>query len=363
MLPLLKVRTFRLLKLDILCSLLLILSAEITLPLQDHDMSAYANVEIGSPGQNFTLLFDPGSSVTWVGANKKYHETSSSKKTSQNVSVAYGSGRFGGYEYVDKISFGGVSFNQNIGVAVESEGIPEGVDGLMAVGPTNLSIGTLMPNEKQHVPAILDNLIKEHMVDDAVMTINGTSITFGAASGDNLQYTPVTTNSPASNFWGLDLSFGLGDTPLSRKVSGIIDHGSTLNMLPASAFRKFIEESGAKRDTATGLPVLDSCDELGPLVLDMGSAKISIPAEQYRWPADKYDLIQGKPGLCYLALGATASDESSFHARPNAKFRSSSVYRAITGGGEDVDFILGYNTLKHRSVVLDKDGSRIGFSD
>ena len=57
-----------------------------------------ADVQIGSPPTSYTLLIDTGSSNTWVGADKPYTQTSSSKATGNTVSVSYGSGGFSGYE-------------------------------------------------------------------------------------------------------------------------------------------------------------------------------------------------------------------------------------------------------------------------
>jgi Eukaryotic aspartyl protease len=45
-----------------------------------------------------TLLIDTGSSNTWLGAQKAYVKTSTSKSTGQSVSVTYGSGSFSGTE-------------------------------------------------------------------------------------------------------------------------------------------------------------------------------------------------------------------------------------------------------------------------
>lgn len=57
-----------------------------------------ASVGVGSPATQYNLLIDTGSSNTWVGASKKYVQTSSSKNTGGSVSVSYGSGSFSGAE-------------------------------------------------------------------------------------------------------------------------------------------------------------------------------------------------------------------------------------------------------------------------
>ncbi|KIL65639.1 hypothetical protein M378DRAFT_23970 [Amanita muscaria Koide BX008] len=60
-----------------------------------------ASVGIGNPPTQYTLLIDTGSSNIWVGANKSYIKTSTSKVTKDSVSVSYGSGKFtGGKKYI-----------------------------------------------------------------------------------------------------------------------------------------------------------------------------------------------------------------------------------------------------------------------
>ena len=44
-----------------------------------------ASVGVGSPATDYTLLIDTGSSNTWVGAQKKYKKTSTSKDTGKGV--------------------------------------------------------------------------------------------------------------------------------------------------------------------------------------------------------------------------------------------------------------------------------------
>lgn len=57
-----------------------------------------ASVGVGSPATSYDLLIDTGSSNTWLGADKSYVKTSTSKSTGKKVSVSYGSGSFSGTE-------------------------------------------------------------------------------------------------------------------------------------------------------------------------------------------------------------------------------------------------------------------------
>ena len=57
-----------------------------------------ASVGVGKPPTNYDLLIDTGSSNTWLGADKSYTQTSTSKSTGKSIAVFYGSGFFAGTE-------------------------------------------------------------------------------------------------------------------------------------------------------------------------------------------------------------------------------------------------------------------------
>jgi hypothetical protein len=48
-----------------------------------------------------------------------------------------------------------------------------------------------------------------------------------------LNYTPITSTKPASNYWGIDqtITYGESGTPILGQSSGIVDTGTTLLLL------------------------------------------------------------------------------------------------------------------------------------
>jgi cathepsin E len=100
--------------------------ASVSLPIDDEFTYIIVEVGVGSPTRDFTLLADTGSSNTWVGAQKSYQESETSKETGNHVSVSYSSGEFSGTEYTDTWLMGGVEVTEQfIGVATKSEGFPD----------------------------------------------------------------------------------------------------------------------------------------------------------------------------------------------------------------------------------------------
>jgi Eukaryotic aspartyl protease len=101
-----------------------------------------------------------GSSSTWVGADKLYIKTSTSKPTGDSVSIRYGIGKFAGLEYIDQVTLDPILVikHQSIGDANFTKGISY-MDGVLGIGPTILTEGTVSYQRK--VPTVTDTLWTE----------------------------------------------------------------------------------------------------------------------------------------------------------------------------------------------------------
>jgi cathepsin E len=77
-------------------------------------------------------------------------------------SVEYGSGSFSGTEFTDTVSLGSglTATKQSIGVASTSTGF-DGVDGILGIGPVDLTEDTLSPATTSTIPTITDNLFSQ----------------------------------------------------------------------------------------------------------------------------------------------------------------------------------------------------------
>ncbi|KAL5478548.1 hypothetical protein ACEPAI_2732 [Sanghuangporus weigelae] len=191
-----------------------------SLPITNQVVTYVAEVGVGSPSTKYSLIIDTGSSNTWVGAGQHYTKTSTSRPTDQEVSVVYGSGFFIGYEVNDTITFTNdlVIANQSIGVAMASKGF-KGVDGILGIGPTDLTGGTVNPDGSA-IPTVTDNLLSQGRISEKVVGIhfapsskaNDTNgeMTFGAADNSKttgpIVFAPITSTSPSNEFFGIDQS-------------------------------------------------------------------------------------------------------------------------------------------------------------
>lgn len=318
----------------------------VSVSFEDKFIHGVLSVGVGSPASNYDLIVDTGSSNTWVGAAKPYVVTSTSIQTVDTVAVNGRNGNFSGQEYIDQVTIasGLVIPQQSIGVANSSTGF-DGVDGVLGLGPTDLTIGTLAPDSGTTIPTVTDNLFSQGTIREHLVFIASQEITFGGTDPDmfrgSITYVPITSTSPASNYWGIDATFTYGSsgTSILSTTAGIIDHRNSLILLASDSYSTFMGLTGAYTDQATGFPALASCDKLESIFLQIGGTPFEVTVEQYRWPADQYTLIGGNANTCYLAVADLG-----------------------TNSGQGLDFILGYNTLKHFAVVLDTANSQVGIA-
>ncbi|KFX89203.1 hypothetical protein O988_08720 [Pseudogymnoascus sp. VKM F-3808] len=314
----------------------------ITVPFEDKFVNGEVAVDIEKV--TYRLLLDTGSSNTWVGAGKPFTPGPNSKDTGKTVLVEYGSGSMSGKEFLDDVTLGSAIIQgQSIGVASSSKGF-DGVDGVLGLGQTELTKGTV--SGEDIIPTVTDNLFSQGTISENIASIAGGEICFGGVNPEkfkgDITYAPITSTSPASQFWGIDAAFTYGSsgTSLLASTAGIIDHSSTLTLLASGSYSDFLKLTGATQDQTTGLPVMDSCDELEPIFFQIGDVTFEVPVGLYRWPADQNSQIGGDANKCYLAVGDIG-----------------------TPSGEGLDFTLGYNTMKHFTVVFDTGNQRVGIAN
>jgi len=314
-----------------------------------------ANVGVGSPATDYTLLIDTGSSNTWIGADKSYVKTSTSKSTGQKVSVTYGSGSFSGTEYTDTVTLSSslVITNQGLGVASTASGF-DGVDGILGIGPVDLTAGTL-GSSSATIPTVTDNLYSQGTISTESIgifyaptttesTTNG-ELTFGGVDSSKytgtLAYTSLTSTSPASAYWGINQSITYGSTSILSSTAGIVDTGTTLVLIATDAYNKYVKATGAKLDSTTGLLKITSAQysALSSLNFKVGSNTYSLSPNAQIWPRSLNTYIGGTSSGIYLIVGDLGSSS-----------------------GEGLDFIDGYTFLERFYSVFDTTNKRLGFA-
>ncbi|KAI0345956.1 acid protease [Trametopsis cervina] len=321
----------------------------------DAGVTYTASVGVGNPATQYTLLIDTGSSNTWVGAGQKYVKTNTSKSTGARVNVSYGSGQFSGSEFTDTVTLGPslVIQNQSIGVASTAQGFND-VDGILGIGPVDLTSGTLSTG--QPVPTVTDNLFSQGTIaSDSIGISYQPTTSDGAVNGEldfggvdtakttsDVAFVPITSTSPASQYWGIDQSISYGDgTTLLDTTAGIVDTGTTLLMIATDAFKKYESLTGAKLDNTTGLLTIteQQFENLQSMFFNIGGQQYELTANAQIWPRALNSTLGGEEGKIYLVVADMG-----------------------TNSGQGLDFIDGFAFLQRFYSVYDTGNSQIGFA-
>ncbi|OAA50794.1 Peptidase aspartic [Beauveria brongniartii RCEF 3172] len=317
-------------------------------PAENDDVSYVASVAIGSA--SWDLIVDTGSSNTWTGAQKSYVPYSTGNDTGGTVAVSYGSGQFSGEEYVDKVTFAGLTVkSQSIGSASNAVGF-NGVDGIFGLGPVGLTQNTV--SNAATVPTFLDNLYKQGSIPSEVLGVyfkpeagsdtndNNGELTLGGVDSTKytgtLNYVPTLKSGTAAAYWGVSIaSFNYGSTVLASGSTGIVDTGTTLIYIPSAAYSKYLSASGGRTDTSTGL-VSYTTKPTGNFSIKIGTITYTLTPAQYLIPTSQYGFF----GLS-----------------------SSKYYSWIANGGTgSVNTIIGQKFLENYYSVYDTTNARIGFA-
>ncbi|EGO05010.1 hypothetical protein SERLA73DRAFT_82569 [Serpula lacrymans var. lacrymans S7.3] len=330
-------------------------AAAASIPVINEATSYIAQVGVGNPATTYDLIVDTGSSNTWVGAGTAYKETSTSVDTDEPVSVTYGSGSFSGTEYTDTVTLGSLTITtQSIGVAQTSTGF-SGVDGILGIGPLDLTEGTLTDEQDATIPTVTDNLYSQGTIPEAVVGVsfepttseevtNG-ELTFGGTDSTKytgaITYTPLTTTYPASYYWGINESITYGSTTILSETAGIVDTGTTLILIATNAYSKYQSATGATEDNTTGLLRITTSqyDALEDLNFNVDGTTYALTPNGQVWPRSLNTYIGGTSNYVYLIVNSIG-----------------------TPSGEGLDFINGYTFLERFYSVFDTTNSRVGFA-
>jgi len=149
---------------------------EADVPLKNFlDAQYYGTIGIGTPPQNFSVIFDTGSSNLWVPSSKcsssqvacklhnRYdHEASQSYKgAGDEIAIRYGTGSMKGFLGKDTVRVGQLKVrNQGFAEATEEPGITfvfAKFDGILGMGFKELAVKGVTP--------VFDNMVRQKLVN------------------------------------------------------------------------------------------------------------------------------------------------------------------------------------------------------
>ncbi|EYU19381.1 hypothetical protein ABFS82_02G085200 [Erythranthe guttata] len=237
------------------------------------DAQYYGEISIGSPPQNFTVIFDTGSSNLWVPSAKCYFsiacyfhsrfkaaKSSTYTKIGKPCSIQYGSGSISGYFSQDNVLVGDVVVEDQVFIEATREGsltfVLAKFDGIFGLGFQEISVGDAVP--------VWYNMVDQGLVDEKVFSfwLNrdteaevGGEIIFGGVDPDhyigNHTYVPVTEK----GYW----QFAMGDFLIGNQSTGfcedgcsaIVDSGTSLLTGPTTVVTQINHAIGAEGVVST----------------------------------------------------------------------------------------------------------------
>ena len=222
-------------------------ASSIYVPVNNYeDAQYYGPVSIGTPPQNFEVVFDTGSSNLWVASSSCFsigcltHNTYNSAKSStyvkngQSLVIQYGSGGVKGFLSQDTVTWGGaVVKNQVFGEITSEQGTSFAVakfDGILGMAWPAISADSVTP--------VFQNLFSQGGVSPNsfafYLTRNvgqaGSTLTLGGynatLSKNDWAYVPLA----AQDYWRIAIDGILVGTKniAATGIKGIVDSGTSL---------------------------------------------------------------------------------------------------------------------------------------
>jgi hypothetical protein len=275
----------------------------------------YGPISVGTPGQNFNVVFDTGSSNLWVPSkackncfpHPTYDHSASSTYVFNGTTfkIQYGSGPVSGNFSVDSVTVGDVTVTSQIFAEVtDASGLGLAYalgkfDGILGMAYQSIAVGGVMP--------VFQTMLKEGVIDQPIfgvylsnddqtpgeLDIGGTD---SAHYTGSLQYVPVTSQT----YWETKLdSMMLGGKDVTKAVKAVLDTGTSVLAGPTAEVKAIAESVGAVSVPFTPEFTIDcsKVKDLPTLTVNMGGHGFSLNGEDYVINVDDEMCLFGMMGI------------------------------------------------------------------
>jgi hypothetical protein len=251
----------------------------------------YGDIQIGTPGQTFTVIFDTGSSNLWV-PNKKFghhnvYDHAQSKTYKENgteFNIMYGSGPVSGYLSQDAVLLGNLTIKDQFFAEIN---VTKGLGPAYMLGKFDGIFGLAFDTiSVDHLKTPFHHLVEEGLLDEPVFAFylgnnKPGELTFGGV--DKNHYTGdinyIDVISPT--YWTVKLSsVSTQDTNLTSTSKAIIDSGTSLIAGPKDEVRALAKLVGAHQ-FIMGEYII-SCTAPAPdITFELDGHKFTLTKEDY----------------------------------------------------------------------------------
>ncbi|KAM9223716.1 LOW QUALITY PROTEIN: pepsin A-like [Leptosomus discolor] len=272
-------------------------------PLQNYlDNEYFGSITIGTPGQEFTVLFDTGSSNLWVPSvyctseacsnHNRFNPSASSTfvSTNDSVSIAYGTGSMTGILGYDTVTVADINVVNQIFVSETEPGdffyyCP--FDGILGLAFPSIASSGATP--------VFDNMMSENLVAEDLFSVylssneqSGSFVLFGAIDTSyttaGISWIPLS----AETYWQISMeSVTLGDQPIActQGCQAIVDTGTSLLVVPNSVLNTLLNAFNAD---SSGQISCSAIDSLPNLYYYMNGDGFAVPPSAYVMESDGY---------------------------------------------------------------------------
>ncbi|XP_011196142.2 lysosomal aspartic protease-like [Zeugodacus cucurbitae] len=286
--------------------------------LQDQfDMSYYGKITIGTPPQEFLVLFDSGSSNLWIPSSScpssnqacqnhaKYDSSASSTYVAngESFSIQYGSGSLSGYLSQDTVRVAGLTIKDQVfAEAMQEPGtsfVNSGFDGLMGMAFQSISNDNVVPPfYNMWSQGLISKNLFSFYLTRAGTSVNGGEMILGGSDSSlykgQLTYVPISEQ----GYWQFGVDSGsIGGQPLcSGGCQAIADTGTSLIVAPYYGYITYMNIVDPDGD---GYIDCSSVSSLPDMEFVIGGTTFTIPASQY---------VVESEGLCSPAISYMGTD-------------------------------------------------------
>ncbi|KAM7165027.1 pepsin A-like [Macrochelys suwanniensis] len=259
------------------------------------DVDYYGTISIGTPAQDFTVIFDTGSSNLWVPSvycsseactnHNKFNPSDSStyEATSQSLSIQYGTGSMTGILAYDTVQVGGIVDTKQIFGLSETE--PGSTfyyapfDGILGLAFPSISSSGATP--------VFDNMMNEGLVSQDFFSVylssdeqSGSFVMFGGIDSSyysgSLNWIPLSSET----YWEITMdSITIdGETiACSNSCQAIIDTGTSLLAGPSTGISNIDSYIG----TSDGTISCSDMSSLPNIIFTINGIEFPVPASAY----------------------------------------------------------------------------------
>ncbi|NXQ73450.1 PEPA protein, partial [Quiscalus mexicanus] len=278
-------------------------------PLENYmDDEYFGTISIGTPPQEFTVVFDTGSSNLWVPSvfcsspacrnHNRFNpaESSTFLSTNDTLFITYGTGSMSGVLGYDTVNVAGINVrNQIFGLAETEPGdffYYTPFDGILGLAFPSIASSGATP--------VFDNMMMENLVDRNLFSVylsrdgeGGSFVLFGAIdpyyTTRGISWIPLS----AETYWQISMeSVSISGTPVacSSGCQAIVDTGTTLLAIPIRALRTLMMHLGV---SSSGEISCEAIRNLPSLIFHINGKKFPVPPRAY---------VLRSNGYCSLGL-------------------------------------------------------------